>query len=93
MALSPPPLPRICERPPDAPFPSQVGASLGVAIAVHNIPEGLCVAMPVYYATGSKWKAFGWALLSGLTEPIGGIVGYAVLQVNTGGGGGGGGGG
>jgi len=59
---------------------TQVGASLGVAIAVHNIPEGLCVAMPVYYATGSKWKAFSWALLSGLTEPIGGIVGYAVLQ-------------
>jgi len=58
----------------------QVGASLGVAIAVHNIPEGLCVAMPVLYATGNPWKAFGWALLSGLTEPIGGIVGFAVLQ-------------
>ena len=37
--------------------------------------------MPVYYATESKWKAFGWALLSGLTEPIGGIAGYAILQV------------
>mmetsp|Transcript_27317 Transcript_27317/g.83017 ORF Transcript_27317/g.83017 Transcript_27317/m.83017 type:complete len:422 (-) Transcript_27317:765-2030(-) len=59
---------------------AHVGASLGVAIAIHNIPEGLCVAMPVYYATESKWKAFGWALLSGLTEPIGGIAGYAILQ-------------
>ncbi|KAL1527485.1 hypothetical protein AB1Y20_016150 [Prymnesium parvum] len=56
------------------------GASLGVAIAIHNIPEGLCVAMPIYYATGNKWKAFLWSVLSGVTEPIGGIVGFAVLQ-------------
>ena len=59
---------------------TSVGLSLGVAIAVHNIPEGICVAMPIYYATGNKWKAFGWSLLSGVTEPIGGIVGFAVLQ-------------
>ena len=30
-----------------------------VAIAMHNIPEGICVAMPIYYATGSKWKVGG----------------------------------
>lgn len=46
----------------------KVGASLGTAIAVHNIPEGICVAMPIYYATGNKWKAFGYSVLSGLTE-------------------------
>ncbi len=59
---------------------TKVGASLGVAIAIHNIPEGLCVAMPIYYATGSKWKAFGWALASGITEPLGGLIGFAALQ-------------
>ena len=36
--------------------------------------------MPIYYASGSKCKAFGWSLLSGITEPLGGIVGFAVLQ-------------
>jgi hypothetical protein len=36
--------------------------------------------MPIYYATGSKLRAFGWSLLSGVTEPIGGIVGFAILQ-------------
>ncbi len=30
--------------------------SPAVAIAMHNVPEGICVAMPIYYATGSKWK-------------------------------------
>jgi ZIP family zinc transporter len=57
-----------------------LGAALGTAIAIHNVPEGICVAMPIYYATGNKWKAFSWSLLSGITEPIGGILGYAALQ-------------
>jgi ZIP family zinc transporter len=57
-----------------------LGASLGVAIAIHNIPEGLCVAMPIYYATGSKAKALFWCFISGVTEPIGGLVGFALLQ-------------
>ena len=57
----------------------KVGAVLAIAIAIHNIPEGLCVAMPIYYATGNKWKAFGWACLSGIAEPIAGLFGWIVL--------------
>eukprot|EP01062_Namystynia_karyoxenos_P053627 TRINITY_DN4352_c2_g1_i1.p2 TRINITY_DN4352_c2_g1~~TRINITY_DN4352_c2_g1_i1.p2 ORF type:complete len:428 (+),score=170.59 TRINITY_DN4352_c2_g1_i1:92-1285(+) len=57
-----------------------LGAALMVAIAIHNIPEGVCVAMPVYYASGSKWKALLWCTLSGISEPIGGILGWAVLR-------------
>lgn len=57
-----------------------VGAALAVAIAIHNIPEGCAVAIPVYYATGSRWKAFVWSLLSGLFEPIGALLGYLVLS-------------
>merc|ERR1711879_758766 len=56
------------------------GITLAVAIAIHNIPEGLCVALPVYYATGSRHKGFFWALLSGLSEPIGAILGWALLK-------------
>lgn len=57
----------------------RVGAVLAVAISIHNIPEGLCVAMPIYYATGNRWKAFGWALLSGVAEPFAAVLGWAVL--------------
>jgi zinc transporter ZupT len=56
-----------------------VGAVLAIAIAIHNVPEGLCVAMPVYYATGSKLQAFGWAMMSGVAEPIAALLGWAVL--------------
>jgi len=61
---------------------TKLGLALALAIAVHNIPEGICVAMPVYYATGSKWKGFFWSLVSGISEPIGGLFGYLILYGN-----------
>lgn len=57
----------------------KVGAVLAFAIAIHNIPEGLCVAMPVYYGTGNRWKAFMWAVFSGISEPFAALVGWAIL--------------
>ena len=51
-----------------------VGASLAVAIAIHNIPEGLAVAMPVYHGTGSKAKAVALGTLSGFSEPFGALL-------------------
>jgi ZIP family zinc transporter len=35
--------------------------------------------MPLYYATGSKKKAFFWAFISGISEPIGALVCYLVF--------------
>ena len=49
------------------------------AIAIHNIPEGISVSVPIYYATGSKKKAFIYSFMSGLAEPMGAIVGYLIL--------------
>jgi ZIP family zinc transporter len=57
----------------------KVGAVLAIAIGIHNIPEGLCVALPVYYATGNRFRAFAWALLSGASEPLAALLGWAVL--------------
>jgi zinc transporter, ZIP family len=56
-----------------------LGISIAIAIAIHNIPEGIAVAIPIYQATGSKRKAFGYAFLSGLAEPIGALIGYFFL--------------
>ncbi|GMH12999.1 hypothetical protein Nepgr_014840 [Nepenthes gracilis] len=52
----------------------RVGLSLALAIALHNIPEGVAVALPVYFATQSKWQAFKLATLSGLVEPLGVVL-------------------
>jgi len=56
-----------------------VGSILTIAVACHNISEGLCVALPVYYATGSRWKGFLWALLLGVSKPIGALLGWLIL--------------
>ncbi|KAL1298418.1 zinc transporter ZTP29 [Arachis ipaensis] len=52
----------------------RVGLNLALAIALHNIPEGVAVALPVYFATESKWQAFKLASLSGFAEPLGVII-------------------
>jgi ZIP family zinc transporter len=57
-----------------------LGLSIAVAVAIHNIPEGIAVSVPLYYATGSKKKAFVWSFLSGVSEPIGALVGYFLLR-------------
>ncbi|KLU40316.1 MAG: zinc transporter ZupT [Limnochordia bacterium] len=57
-----------------------LGVSIAVAIAIHNIPEGIAVSVPIYYATGSRRKAFRYSFLSGLSEPLGAIVGFFLLR-------------
>jgi ZIP family zinc transporter len=56
-----------------------LGLSIAIAVAIHNIPEGIAVSIPLYYATGSKRRAFLWSFLSGLSEPIGALVGFLLL--------------
>lgn len=57
-----------------------VALPITVAVALHNIPEGIAVSVPIYYATGSKRKAFLYSFLSGLSEPIGALIAYLILM-------------
>ena len=85
LSLSLPPSPSLSlplPLPPSLPLSPPVGIALAIAIALHNIPEGVCVAMPVYYSSGSKLKAFLWAFLSGVSEPIGELSIYIVRAVS-----------
>jgi ZIP family zinc transporter len=59
-----------------------------VAVALHNIPEGISVSVPIFYATGNRRKAFFYSLLSGLAEPVGAMIAYLALLVFIGGAGG-----
>ncbi len=58
----------------------RLGISIAVAIAIHNIPEGIAVSAPLYYATKSRRKAFWYSFMSGLSEPVGAILGYFLLR-------------
>ena len=57
-----------------------IGIAIAVAIAIHNIPEGIAVSVPVYFATGSRKKAFLLSFSSGLAEPVGALIGYLILM-------------
>ncbi len=56
-----------------------LGLSVAFAIAIHNIPEGIAVALPIYHVTGKKRYAMLYAALSGITEPIGALVGMFIF--------------
>ncbi len=55
-------------------------------MALHNIPEGISVSVPIFYATGKRSKAFLYSLASGMAEPVGALMAYAALKIITGGG-------
>ena len=56
------------------------GIAIAVAIAIHNIPEGIAVSVPIYFATKSKRKAFIYSFLSGVSEPVGALLGFILLK-------------
>jgi ZIP family zinc transporter len=58
----------------------KLGVFIAVAIAIHNVPEGIAVSVPILYATGNKRKAFLYSFLSGISEPIGAMVGFLILM-------------
>jgi ZIP family zinc transporter len=57
-----------------------LGVLIAVAIAIHNIPEGIAVSVPIFYATSSRNKAFFYSFLSGMSEPIGALLGFLILS-------------
>lgn len=56
-----------------------MGAPLAVVIAIHNIPEGIAIALPVYMATGRRDLALGASFIFALAEPLGAALGYFIL--------------
>ena len=62
-----------------------LGVAIAVAVALHNIPEGISVSVPIFYATGSRKRAFLYSALSGLAEPVGAIIAYLAIRFFVGG--------
>ncbi len=60
---------------------NRMGVFIAVAIAIHNIPEGISISIPIFYATCSRRKAFYYSFLSGLAEPLGALVAFVFFSV------------
>ena len=56
----------------------KLGFSVFMALFIHNITEGFAMALPLYLAINSRWKAMFWSsLLGGVSQPLG--AGVAAL--------------
>ncbi len=57
------------------------GTLLAIAIGAQNIPEGMAVALPLIGIGYPPWKAVGIGLISGLIEPVGGLLGVTMVTL------------
>ncbi|GIY84855.1 zinc transporter ZIP11 [Caerostris darwini] len=55
--------------------------NLAVGIGIQNFPEGLAVSLPLHAAGMSKWRSFWFGQLSGLVEPIFGLIGCIAVTI------------
>uniref|UniRef100_A0A8C8F0H5 Zinc transporter ZIP11 n=1 Tax=Oncorhynchus tshawytscha TaxID=74940 RepID=A0A8C8F0H5_ONCTS len=53
--------------------------NLAIGIGIQNYPEGLAVSLPLRGAGMSTWKAFWYGQLSGMVEPIAGLLGAVAM--------------
>jgi ZIP family zinc transporter len=52
---------------------------LAIGIGIQNLPEGLAVSVPLRREGLSRYKSFWYGQLSGVVEPMAGILGAAVV--------------
>jgi len=59
---------------------SAIGLAIGIGI--QNFPEGAAVSIPLRREGLSRWKSFWYGQLSGIVEPIAGVIGaFTVVLV------------
>lgn len=61
----------------------EVARNLAIGIGIQNFPEGLAVSLPLHAAGFSMFRAFWYGQLSGMVEPIFGILGAVAVTVAT----------
>lgn len=57
--------------------------SLAIGIAIQNVPEGAAVSLPLYGDGRKKSKGFLFGTLSGLVEPLFGILGLFLARLSS----------
>ncbi|KAH9209523.1 Zinc/iron permease [Leptodontidium sp. 2 PMI_412] len=59
-----------------------LGFSVFMALFVHNITEGFALALPLYLALKSRFRAMLWAtLLGGASQPVGAAIAAAWFKI------------
>jgi ZIP family zinc transporter len=57
-----------------------LGLVMAVAIAIHNIPEGVAVSLPLRAEGVGGWRCVGWAIFSGVPQLIAAVPAYLAVR-------------
>jgi len=57
------------------------GTALATGIGLQNMPEGLAVALPLVREKYHRRRALWYATLTGLVEPLGGLLGVSIVSL------------
>lgn len=57
------------------------GLTLAIGIGLQNAPEGLAVAAALVREKYALWRAIGIGVLTGLVEPLGGVLGVSFVNL------------
>jgi len=61
-----------------------VAMVLTLGIGIQDIPEGMAIALPLRREGLSRLKSFWYGVISGIPEPVGGVIGFlAVSQIHS----------
>lgn len=58
------------------------GMPLAIGIGLQNAPEGLAVAVALLGEGYGKWRAWGIAAMTGMIEPVGGLLGAGIIGLS-----------
>jgi zinc transporter ZupT len=57
-----------------------LGVVIAVAIAIHNIPEGLAISLVLVPRGMTPWRAAGWSVFSSLPQPLLAVPAFLLVE-------------
>ena len=59
---------------------TEIGLKMAFSIALHNIPEGISIAVPLFYSLNGRRKLFSNLLLLSSSEMFGAILAFTIFK-------------
>lgn len=59
---------------------TEIGLKMAFSIALHNIPEGISIAIPLFYSLKGRRKLFSHLLLLSSSEMFGAILAFTIFK-------------
>merc|ERR1712129_349730 len=58
----------------------EFGALVALALALHEMPAGICISVTSFCATGSRLQPFILCTIAALVYPFGAFIGWIIVE-------------